>query len=139
MADTDMKFQEFCARHGAQMDGLISSAKSGVVISNTENIFRLLFEHGYAVEMFLHPDKVAVHPRNRGGFGISAKDTHALGDNFASQGYSPLLGRAICFECGPNAKKVDEFNKRLSDESEGLARMRFDAHRKTSIVTHFTL
>ena len=85
-----------------------------------DNIVCRLMDHKLAWRMKVPPRLVGVHPANRGGYGVSAVEVHALGRDIVKMGWSPAAtAHAACIEDGPD-KSIAKFSVRLSRSTPGL-------------------
>lgn len=90
------------------------------LISIIDNVVARLVDQKLAWTMKVPPKFVGVHPANRGGYGVSAVEVHALGRDIVQMGWSPAAtAHAVCIEDGPD-KSIAKFTARLSRGTPGL-------------------
>ena len=110
----------------AAVDALIANQLESIdkedaqLISIIDNIVGRLVDQRLAWTMKIPPKFVGVHPANRGGYGVSAVEVHALGRDIVKMGWSTAAtAHAVCIEDGPD-KSIAKFSVRSSHSTPGL-------------------
>ena len=92
----------------------------GRLVSSIDDILQRLLDARMAYQMRIPPKMVGVHPANRGGYGVSAVEVHALGADIVKMGWSPAAtAHAVCIE-DDESKSIAGFSERLSKSTQGL-------------------
>eukprot|EP00959_Pyramimonas_sp_CCMP1952_P225777 4721135-Pyramimonas_sp.AAC.1 len=103
------------------VDNSDDETKAKQMISKADKVMTILMQQGLAYRERIQPDKVGVDPENRFGQGLDPMDVHALGLEILSDGFSEkMTSNATCFEVDPNSTRQYDFNKELSDSSDGM-------------------
>ena len=116
--------------YGAQMvvdvQSIIDDAYKGNVapLSAVYGIFEMLVANGNAKKVRVHPSEVAVHPSNRGTFGLNGYNCHRNGNEIDVVGCDVNeLSKAMAFEIsGLPADRARQlaFSKKVVDGANGL-------------------
>ena len=90
-------------------------------VSTVESIIEILKDDGLCYITYILSTRVGVHRQNRGGYGVSGVEVHALGADIVEMGWShKACLHAVCVEEGPN-KAIAKFTAELYEKSPGLA------------------
>ena len=103
-----------------EIDSLLASASSGKapLVNVVEKVLTMLQQAGLSYKATLPVRSVGVDPSNRDGFGLSAENVHALGDDIAFMGWSwGEVKHPTCVEEAPGGTLVNDFTRALCDGS----------------------
>ena len=93
------------------------------IVGIVDQVINMLKASGQAVPARLHPYTVGVHPSNRGGYGVSAVEVHALGKDIVNMGWSSAATtHAICIE-DDDEHAIAEFTSTMQSSTSGLGRV----------------
>ena len=97
----------------AQIDRLVQKFEQGhnLVKIGQQIILELLRSEGHVQRLTLPPKCAGVHPANRDGMGISARDCHALLDDILSIGFVSNRVNAVVTEVCSDEQRL--WNERL--------------------------
>ena len=89
------------------------------LVSIVDEALERLVKDSLAWRVRLPPKLVGVHPKNRGGWGVSGGNVHKLGSKVVEIGWSPsATEHAVCVEDFDNTCAA--FTEKLVKESDGL-------------------
>ena len=90
------------------------------IVSVVEDVLHKLQAAKLAWSMRLPPNLVGVDPTNRSGYGISEIETHSLGADIVTMGWSfSATSHAVCIEDSPSGE-VAAFTRQLRSANPGL-------------------
>ena len=102
----------------AQIDRLVQKFEQGHnLVKIGQQILELLRSEGHVQRLTLPPKCVGVHPANRDGMGISARDCHALLDDILSIGFVSNRVNAVATEVCSDEQRL--WNERLVSAAGG--------------------
>ena len=88
--------------------------------SSIEWVLTVLEREGLAYRVRLSPKVVGVHPKNRGGWGVSPSGSQALGDKITAMGFVlKETWHAVCIEDDTHGTSMN-FTQSMFDTSDGL-------------------
>ena len=103
------------------LDGL--TGDNAKVVSVVEEVLKKLESQKLVYRARIHPRRVGVHPANRGGWGISVVEVHALGGEIIEMGWSmQATAHAVCVEDNASGD-IAAFTCRLSSNTDGLGKV----------------
>lgn len=98
-----------------------SGGNESRVVATVDSVVNQLMELGLAYKVRLPPSWVGVHPTNRGGYGVSQTEVHALGAEILRMGWSwEACRHAICIEDDKKGT-VKAFSAAMTGKMDGLA------------------
>ena len=98
----------------------IQQAEDGGHVAAISNLFTCLKSRGLMYTQRVIPSLVHIHPDNRDGLGCYPTEVHGLLSDIGSSGWSWSEVKAIATEVPPGDTKVEEFNQKLVQSSQGM-------------------
>ena len=97
----------------------VQGMQDSKLVSIVDEALERLVKDSLAWRVRLPPKLVGVHPKNRGGWGVSGGNVHKLGSKVVEIGWSPsATEHAVCVEDFDNTCAA--FTEKLVKESDGL-------------------
>lgn len=102
------------------LEQFIKQAENGGHVAAMSNMFQYLKAHNLCYTHRVNPSLVHVHPQNRDGIGVYPTEVRTLLSDIGDAGWSWSEVKAIATEVPSLDRSVEDFNRQLVANSNGL-------------------